>query len=193
MAVLKIAKLGNPILRQIAGPVDLGELIGPQNDAIQGFIDDLIETMRVEDGVGIAAPQVSRSIQIVVVEYAGNERYPGKEDIELMVLVNPVITRYSEKMEEGWEGCLSLENLKGLAKRSTDITVKAYNRDGEKVVVEADGFLAVVLQHEIDHLNGIVFLDRMDDMTKLCFQEEYDRFWLSKETVEDEQAVSQKG
>ncbi len=193
MAVLKIAKLGNPILRQIAGPVDLSELTGPQNDAIQGFIDDLIETMRVQDGVGIAAPQVSRSIQIVVVEYAGNERYPGKEDIRLMVLVNPVITRYSEKMEEGWESCLSLENLKGLTQRSTDITVEAYNRDGEKVVVEADGFLAVILQHEIDHLNGIVFLDRMDDMTKLCFQEEYDRFWLSKEPVEDEQAVTTKG
>ncbi len=193
MAVLKIAKLGNPILRQIAGPVDLSELTGPQNDAIQGFIDDLIETMRVEDGVGIAAPQVSRSIQVVVVEYAGNERYPGKEDIRLMVLVNPVITRYSEEIEEGWEGCLSLENLKGLTQRSTDITVEAYNRDGEKVVVEADGFLSVVLQHEIDHLNGIVFLDRMDDMTKLCFQEEYDRFWLSKKPVEDEQAIFQKG
>ena len=193
MAVLKIAKLGNPILRQIAVPVDLNELTGPRNDELQGFIDDLIDTMRVEDGVGIAAPQVSRSIQIVVVECAGNERYPGKEDIELMVLVNPVITRYSEEMEEGWEGCLSLENLRGLAQRSTDITVEAYTREGKKFGLEADGFLAVVLQHEIDHLHGLVFLDRMADMAKLCFQEEYDRFWLSKEPVEDGQAATQKG
>jgi len=183
MAVLKIAKLGNPVLRQIAKPVDLSELTVPGGDEIQGFIDDLIDTMRIEDGVGISAPQVSRSIQIVVVECAGNKRYPGKEEIKLMVLVNPVITRYSEEMEEGWEGCLSLANLRGLAKRSKDITVEAYNRDGEKVVIEAEGFLAVVLQHEIDHLHGIVFLDRMMDMTKLCFLEEYDRFWLKEEPV----------
>ena len=139
MAVLKIAKLGNPILRQIAEPVDLSELTGSQNDEIQGFIDDLIDTMRVEDGVGIAAPQVSRSIQIVVVEYAGNERYPGKEDIQLLVLINPVITRYSEEVAEGWEGCLSLENLRGLAQRSIDITVEAFNRYGEKMVKGTDG------------------------------------------------------
>ena len=193
MAVLKIAKLGNPVLREIAAPVDLDELAGQRNQEIQGFIDDLIDTMRVEDGVGIAAPQVSRSVQIVVVEYADNERYPGKDGIQLMVLVNPVITRYSEEMADGWEGCLSLANLRGLAQRSTDITVEAYNRDGEKVVVEADGFLAVVLQHEIDHLNGIVFLDRMADITKLCFQEEYDRFWQSEEPAEDEQPATQEG
>lgn len=183
MASLKIAKLGNPILRQIAAPVDLKELAGPRNGEIQGFIDDLIETMRLESGVGIAAPQVSRSIRIVVVEYAGSERYPGKDDIPLMVLVNPVITRYSDEKSEGWESCLSLANLKGLTLRSEEVTVEAYGRDGEKVVIEAEDFLAVVLQHEIDHLQGKVFLDRMPDLTKLCFEEEYARFWLNEAPV----------
>ncbi|MGV7219924.1 MAG: peptide deformylase [Nitrospinales bacterium] len=184
MAELKIAKLGNPILRQNAQPVDLEELTGSGNQEIQAFIDDLIEIMRIEDGVGIAAPQVSRSIQIVIVEYAGNERYPGKPDIQLMVLVNPKITRYSKEMDEGWEGCLSLSNLRGLVQRSKEVTVEAYNRDGQKTVIEAEGFLAVVLQHEIDHLNGKVFLDRMNDMTKLCFQDEYSKYWVDEEEVE---------
>jgi peptide deformylase len=184
MAELTIAKLGNPILRKIAEPVDLDLLTGPDNQEIQNFIDDLIDIMRIEDGVGIAAPQVSRSIQIVIVEYAGNDRYPGKDDIQLMVLVNPIITRYSEETEEGWEGCLSLSNLRGLVQRSREVTVEAYNREGEKIVIEAEGFLAVVLQHEIDHLNGKVFTDRMNDMTKLCFQDEYDKYWMDEEEVE---------
>jgi peptide deformylase len=184
MAELTIAKLGNPILRQIAQPVDLEVLTGPDNHEIQAFIDDLIEIMRVEDGVGIAAPQVSRSIQIVIVEYAGNERYPDKDDIQLMVLVNPKITRYSKEIEEGWEGCLSLENLRGLVQRSTEVTVEAYDRDGKKMVIDAEGFLAIVLQHEIDHLNGKVFLDSMNDMTKLCFLDEYSKYWVDEKEVE---------
>ena len=181
MGELIIAKLGNPILRQIAEPVDLDILTGSGNHEIQIFIDDLIDIMRVEDGVGIAAPQVSRSIQVVVVEYAGNERYPNNVDIQLMVLVNPKITRYSEGMEEGWEGCLSLANLRGLVQRSNEVTVEAYDRNGKKMVIDATGFLAVVLQHEIDHLNGKVFLDRMNDMTKLCFQDEYSKYWMDEE------------
>ena len=184
MAELTIAKLGNPILRQIAEPVDLDALTGSDNHEIQSFIDDLIDIMRIEDGVGIAAPQVSRSIQIVIAEYAGNDRYPGKDDIELMVLVNPKITRYAKETEEGWEGCLSLSNLRGLVPRSKEVTVEAYNRDGKKIVIEAEGFLAVVLQHEIDHLNGKVFTDRMNDMTKLCFQDEFSKYWMDEEEVE---------
>ena len=182
MAVLKVAKLGNPILRQISKQVDLKELADQQGE-LQGFIDDMIDTMREEDGVGLAAPQVNRSLQIVVLEYENNERYPGESSIPLNVLVNPVLSDYGEEKALGWESCLSLVDFRGLVPRSTSVTLKAYDRDGDRIEKRATGFEAVVLQHEIDHLNGKVFLDRMEDLTKLAYQEEFEEFWLKKDPV----------
>ena len=182
MAVLKVAKLGNPILRQISKQVDLKELADQQGE-LQGFIDDMIDTMREEDGVGLAAPQVNRSLQIVVLEYENNERYPGESSIPVTVLVNPVLSDYGEEKALGWESCLSLIDFRGLVPRSTSVTLKAYDRDGDRIEKRATGFEAVVLQHEIDHLNGKVFLDRMEDLTKLAYQEEFEEFWLKKDPV----------
>ena len=182
MAVLKVAKLGNPILRQISKQVDLKELADQQGE-LQNFIDDMIDTMREEDGVGLAAPQVNRSLQIVVLEYENSERYPDGSSIPLTVLVNPVLSDYSAEKELGWESCLSLVDFRGLVPRSTSVTLKAYDRDGDRIEKRATGFEAVVLQHEIDHLNGKVFLDRMEDLTKLAYQEEFEEFWLKKDPV----------
>ena len=182
MAVLKVAKLGNPILRQISKQVDLKELAGQQGE-LQNFIDDMIDTMREEDGVGLAAPQVNRSLQIVVLEYENNERYPDESSIPVTVLVNPVLSDYGEEKVLGWESCLSLVDFRGLVPRSTSVTLKAYDRDGDRIEKRATGFEAVVLQHEIDHLNGKVFLDRMEDLTKLAYQEEFEEFWLKKDPV----------
>ena len=182
MAVLKVAKLGNPILRQISKQVDLKELADQQGE-LQGFIDDMIDTMREEDGVGLAAPQVNRSLQIVVLEYENNERYPDESSIPVTVLVNPVLSDYGEEKVLGWESCLSLVDFRGLVPRSTSVTLKAYDRDGDRIEKRATGFEAVVLQHEIDHLNGKVFLDRMEDLTKLAYQEEFEEFWLKKDPV----------
>ena len=182
MAVLKVAKLGNPILRQISKQVDLKDLADQQGE-LQGFIDDMIDTMREEDGVGLAAPQVNRSQQIVVLEYENNERYPDESSIPLTVLVNPVLSDYGEEKALGWESCLSLIDFRGLVPRSTSVTLKAYDRDGDRIEKRATGFEAVVLQHEIDHLNGKVFLDRMEDLTKLAYQEEFEEFWLKKDPV----------
>ena len=182
MAVLKVAKLGNPILREISKQVDLKELADQQGE-LQGFIDDMIDTMREEDGVGLAAPQVNRSQQIVVLEYENNERYPGESSIPVTVLVNPVLSDYGEEKVLGWESCLSLVDFRGLVPRSTSVTLKAYDRDGDRIEKRATGFEAVVLQHEIDHLNGKVFLDRMEDLTKLAYQEEFEEFWLKKDPV----------
>ena len=182
MAVLKVAKLGNPILRQISKQVDLKELADQQGE-LQGFIDDMIDTMREEDGVGLAAPQVNRSLQIVVLEYENNERYPDESSIPVTVLVNPVLSDYGEEKVLGWESCLSLVDFRGLVPRSTSVTLKAYDRDGDSIEKRATGFEAVVLQHEIDHLNGKVFLDRMEDLTKLAYQEEFEEFWLKKDPV----------
>jgi peptide deformylase len=183
MAVLKVAKLGNPVLRQIAKQVDLKEL-ADQEGELQYFIDDMIDTMREEDGVGLAAPQVNRSLQIVVLEYENNDRYPGESSIPVTVLVNPVLSDYGEEKALGWESCLSLVDFRGLVPRSTSVTLKAYDRDGNKIEKQATGFEAVVLQHEIDHLNGKVFLDRMEDLTQLSYQEEFEEFWLKKDPVQ---------
>jgi len=182
MAVLKVAKLGNPVLRQVAKQVDLKEL-ADQQSGLQQFIEDMIDTMREEGGVGLAAPQVNRSLQIVVLEYDNNDRYPGESSIPVTVLVNPVLSDYSEEEALGWESCLSLIDFRGLVPRSTSVTLNAYDRDGNKVEKRASGFEAVVLQHEIDHLNGKVFLDRMEDLTQLSYQEEFEEFWLKKESA----------
>ena len=176
--VLKIAKLGNPVLRQVAKPVDLNDLA---ESAMQTFIDDMIETMHHEGGVGLAAPQVNRSIQIVVLEYAENERYPDEVSIPLTVLVNPVLSDYSQETKEGWESCLSLVDFRGLVPRSTTVTLNAYDREGNKIQKTVSDFEAVVLQHELDHLKGFVFLDRMKDLTQLSYQEEFEEFWVKKE------------
>ena len=178
MTVLKIAKLGNPVLRQVAKPVDLNDLA---ENSMQTFIDDMIETMHHEGGVGLAAPQVNRSIQIVVLEYAENERYPDEVSIPLTVLVNPILSDYSQETKEGWESCLSLVDFRGLVPRSTTVTLDAYDRQGKKIQKTVSGFEAVVLQHELDHLKGFVFLDRMKDLTQLSYQEEFEEFWLKKE------------
>ena len=182
MAVLKVAKLGNPILRQMSKQVNLKELADQQGE-LQSFIDDMIDTMREENGVGLAAPQVNRSQQIVVLEYENNERYPDESSIPLTVLVNPVLSGYGEEKVLGWESCLSLVDFRGLVPRSTSVTLKAYDRDGDRIEKRATGFEAVVLQHEIDHLNGKVFLDRMEDLTKLAYQEEFEEFCLKKDSI----------
>jgi peptide deformylase len=175
--------LGNPVLRLIAQPVNLKELSDPDGD-LQVFIDDMVETMRTDGGVGLAAPQVSKSVQIVALECEENKRNPEAKGIPLTVLVNPRITRYSDETALGWESCLSLIDFRGLVRRSREVTVTACNREGENIVIEATGFLAIVLQHEIDHLNGKVFIDRMEDLTKLAYMEEFETYWVEQESPE---------
>ena len=140
----------------------------------------MIETMREYDGIGLAAPQVHQSLQISVIESQKNQRYEDAPDIPLTVLINPEITYMSEEKEEGWESCLSVNDLKGMVSRSTEIKVSAYNRAGERIELEAMDFVAVVLQHEIDHLNGIVYLDRMKDFQTLTHMKEFAKHWMEK-------------
>ena len=165
MAVLKVAKLGNPVLRQIARQVNIKELADPKGE-LHNFIDDMIDTMRQEGGVGLAAPQVNRSIQVVVLEVENNERYPEEAPIPVTALVNPVLSDFSEEMVLGWESCLSLIDFRGLVARSASVTLNAHDREGNKVEKRATGFEAVVLQHEIDHLEGILFIDHLSKLKK---------------------------
>lgn len=176
MSILKVARLGHPVLRKVTKEVTRREL---QSPSLQKFIDDMIETMKEYDGVGLAADQVHEPKQIAVLEVADNPRYPNKPDVPLTVLVNPKITPLSDVMEEeDWEGCLSIPDLRGKVPRYTRIRVQAWDREGHDLDYTADGFHARVIQHEFDHLNGQVYLDRMRDFSSLSFLQEFARFWM---------------
>jgi peptide deformylase len=174
MAVLSIAKLGEPILRRVAVPVAPDDLTSA---ATQALIDDMIETMRAANGLGLAAPQVFVSKQIAVLELAPSPRYPNAPVGGLITVVNPVFSAFSADMALGWEGCLSLDNLRGLVPRHVTVRLDALDRHGAPFDIEATGFQAVVLQHELDHLWGKLFIDRMTDMSTLTHQREYERYW----------------
>lgn len=175
MSILKVARLGHPVLRQVTAAVTRSEL---QASLTQKFIDDMIETMKEYDGVGLAADQVHESKQIAVLEVANNPRYPHKPEVPLTVLVNPKITPLTEDLEEDWEGCLSIPDLRGKVPRFTRIRVQAWDRTGRELDFTADGFHARVIQHEFDHLNGRVYLDRMRDFSSLSFLQEFARYWM---------------
>ena len=170
MAILKVARLGNPVLRTLAAPVPPEGIGAP---AVQQFIDDLIETMIEYDGAGLAAPQVHVSQQIVVFQVSDNPRYPDAEAIPLTVLINPKITPLTQEMEEDWEGCLSVPDLRGKVPRYTRVRVEAYDRAGKRLNYTAKEFAARVVQHECDHLLGKVYLDRMRSMDSLTFTREF--------------------
>jgi peptide deformylase len=175
MAILKVARLGHPILRQVARPVSPAHIRSPE---IQRFIDDMVETMREYDGAGLAANQVHTLLQIAVIEVEGNPRYPEAADIPLTVLINPVVTPSGEEMVDGWEGCLSVPDMRGMVPRYTEVRLQACDRAGERIDLVAKDFFARVIQHETDHLNGIVYPDRMRDLSTLSFIAEWNKYWL---------------
>jgi peptide deformylase len=175
MSILKVTRLGHPVLRKIAAPVSLREI---QSPAFQKLIDDMIETMKEYDGVGLAADQVHESKQIAVLEVAENPRYPDKPKVPLTVLINPKILPMTDEMEEDWEGCLSIPELRGRVPRYKTIRVQAWDRKGKDLEFIAADFHARVIQHEWDHLNGKVYLDRMGDLSTLTFLTELARYWI---------------
>jgi peptide deformylase len=178
MAILKVARLGHPILRQTAEPIS-PEAIGSPD--VQRLIDDMLETMDEYDGAGLAAPQVHVSRRLVIYGVHGNPRYPDAEDVPLTVLINPKVTPGTTATDEDWEGCLSVPDLRGRVPRFTSVRVEAYGRDGRRLRFTADGFHARVVQHECDHLDGTVYLDRMRDLSTLAFLPEFHRYWLGRE------------
>lgn len=172
MAIRKIASVGHPVLRQVAREVTREELASPQ---MQGFIDDLIETMRDADGAGLAAIQVYEPVQICAIEVRDNPRYPYKPRIPLTVLVNPVLTPIGDEQFENYEGCLSVPNLRGRVKRYVHLHVRAWDRHGNEIDERVAGLKAGTYQHEVDHLQGKVFLDRVTDPTTLTTWTEFER------------------
>ena len=175
MAILKVARLGHPVLRQRAEPVPVTEI---RSAAFQQFIDDMVETMREYDGAGLAANQVHTLKQVAVIEVEGNPRYPEAAAIPLTVVINPVVTVLTEEREDGWEGCLSVPDMRGVVSRATSVRLECYDREANRVNLVAKDFFARVIQHETDHLNGIVYLDRMNDLRTLSHIAEWNKHWL---------------
>jgi peptide deformylase len=177
MAILKVARLGHPVLRAGARALTAREVASME---IQRLIADMVVTMREYNGVGLAAVQIHQDIQLAVLEVADNPRYPEKAAVPLSVLINPRIEAVAETMEEDWEGCLSVPEMRGKVPRYTAIRVRALNYDGAALDFVATDFHARVIQHECDHLNGKVYLDRMNGLSTLTHLQEYFRFWAEK-------------
>jgi peptide deformylase len=184
MTTRTIVRLGFPTLRTPALPIPPQALATPE---IQSLIDDMIETMRAARGVGLAAPQVGKELQIFVYEA---EKAPEREEIPLRVIVNPMLTPQLSDVVYDWEGCLSIPDLRGLVPRHPVVRVQGLDREGSPVDYVASGFEARIVQHEFDHLNGVVFLDRMRDFQSLAYTEEWEEYMMEGRGVDlDDTAV----
>lgn len=169
-SLLEVIRLGHPVLRQVAEPV-------PEDYFGTGRLNDLfgkmVRTMTAEDGVGLAGPQVAETLRLFVYWVPGDDDQP---DVAPTFLANPDIRPVGDAVEEGWEGCLSIPGLRGIVPRYRRIKVRGRDLEGNAVSLTADGFHARVIQHEFDHLDGVVFLDRMESPASLAFEQEWERY-----------------
>ncbi len=162
MAILKIAQMGHPILRQIADPIDPSGINSPE---VQHLIGEMYETMLDADGAGLAAPQVYCPVRLVICTL----------DEGVTVMINPEITLLTDDVCETWEGCLSVKGMRAQVERCAEIQIVYFDQKGEQHERVLEGWNAIVAQHECDHLNGVLYVDRCDTKT-LCFDVEYQRF-----------------
>jgi peptide deformylase len=191
VTVLPIAQVGDPVLRERARELTTEELALP---AVQAFIDDLIDTKRAANGAGLAANQVSDLRRIAVVEVTeGNPRYPYKPPIPLTVMVNPVLEPLGHERVEINEGCLSVPDLRGTLDRFAAVRVRYLDRDGAEHVEERRGLTAGTFQHEVDHLDGVLFLDRVRDPATFSTWEEFDRHHRDAFVAHAEELVARLG
>jgi peptide deformylase len=169
MSILKVARMGHPVLRERARPLDKSDI---KSASIQKLIDDMIDTMQEYHGVGLAAPQVHEGLRLFVALLAED---PDSKS-EAVVIINPEIVPNGSALEEAWEGCLSIPDIRGMVPRYADITMRALDRNGRTIELGLKKFPARVAQHETDHLDGVLFFDRMKSFQSLTFLEEYSRF-----------------
>src|SRR6266508_2705144 len=175
MSILKVARMGHPVLRAKARALDKTDL---KSAVIQKLIDDMIDTMVEYHGVGLAAPQVHEPMRIFVAALDPQEDGVDEDkDPEPFALINPEITVVGADVVEDWEGCLSIPDVRGRVPRAREIRVRAYDRKGDRVELHAHDFSARVIQHETDHLDGVLFFDRMRSFETLTFLDEYSRYW----------------
>jgi peptide deformylase len=174
MSILKVARMGHPVLRERAKSIDKSAFRDP---LFQKLVDDMIDTMHEYHGVGLAAPQIHEGLRLFVALLDEN---PGSES-EAVAIVNPQIVPNSEATEEGWEGCLSIPDIRGMVPRYTDITLRGVDRSGKAIERRLKNFPARVAQHETDHLDGVLFFDRMTSMQSLTYLDEYSRYHAKDE------------
>ena len=174
MAILKVARLGHPVLREKAADVELADIKAGKFNAL---IDDMIETMHEYHGVGLAAPQVHEGLRLFV---ALLDEDPDSKS-EATAIINPEIVPNGADQREGWEGCLSIPDIRGMVPRFSDITVAALDRHGRRVERRLKDFPARIAQHETDHLDGVLFFDRMSSLVSLTYLEEYSRYHAKDE------------
>jgi len=167
MSIKHVLRLGDPRLLQVAEPVT--EFNTAELDLL---IADMFDTMKAEDGVGLAAPQIGIALRVVIFGFDSNPRYPDNDALIKTVLINPQITASGEETEEGWEGCLSVPGMRGMVSRYSAIRYTGFDATGSAIDVEAEGFHARVVQHERDHLDGIIYTQRLVDQLKFGFTEE---------------------
>ena len=184
MPARPIVRLGHPALRALARAVPPEGIGSPE---LQRLIDDLIETMRDAHGVGLAAPQVGEELQIFVYESGGHA--DAAADIPLHVVINPMISPHERELVYDWEGCLSIPDLRGMVPRHPAVRVRGLDREGQPLDFIARGFEARIVQHEFDHLNGVVFLDRMRDFRTLGYFAEWAMYLAGKGDDSDETAI----
>jgi peptide deformylase len=175
--VLEIVELGHPVLRTKAN-----EVMDISHPKVQQLIDDLIFTARQASGVGIAAPQVGQSLRIFIIASYPNDRYPEAPDMIPTPVINPQIISYSDGLVKGWEGCLSIPGLRAPVLRHKAVRIKYFGRDGNEHEAVLEDFVARIFQHEFDHIEGIVFLDRLEDNSEIITEKEY--YKLFSEVVE---------
>jgi peptide deformylase len=170
--VLEIIELGHPVLRQTAQLID-----HIQDQQIQTLIDNLLVTVKRSNGVGIAAPQVAHPLQLMIVASRPNPRYPTAPEMEPTPIINPRILSHSTETVKGWEGCLSIPGIRGTVPRYQAIEIEYYDRTGKRQKMEMSDFVARIFQHEYDHFNGVVFLDRVESTKDLITESEYQKLF----------------
>ena len=187
MSILKVARMGHPVLRARAKPLEPADIKSP---AVQQLIDDMFETMQEYQGVGLAAPQVHASVRLFVAGFAprvddDDDEDEENEQVPLMALINPEISVVGDDTADDWEGCLSIPDIRGRVTRAREIKVKAYDRRARRIEITARNFTARVIQHEADHLDGVLFFDRMASFETLTFLDEFSKYWSRRNVPEE--------
>lgn len=179
MSILKVARMGHPVLRSKARSIERADI---KSAVVQKLIDDMLETMAEYHGVGLAAPQIHEDVRLFVASLeTGDDSDASSPPI---ALINPEISPVGPETSEDWEGCLSIPDIRGRVIRAKEIRVRAFDRHGERVDLRASNFSARVIQHEADHLDGILFFDRMTSFETLTFLDEFSRYWRNSDEEE---------
>ena len=185
--------MGHPVLREKARAVEPAEIVSPE---FQRLIDDMFDTMREYQGIGLAAPQIHEGVRLFVAGLRTSKltgALSDDDEMPFIALINPVITPVAApgasaiETAADWEGCLSIPDIRGMVERPKCVSVAAFNRQGKKIVLQASGLPARVIQHETDHLDGILFFDRMKTFETLTFLDEYSRFWRKNDDDDDDE------